>query len=242
MIFEPEGWESHKKILVMLAHPDDPDFFCGATLAKWCKQGHDVHYCLLTKGQKGGQDAQIDPVELGERRVLEQEAAAKELGVSSVQFLDYVDGEVFPDLEMRRKIVRVIRKIQPEILVTCDPLNVFPFDQRINHPDHRAAGQAVVDAAFPAAGSPMFFPEMILEEGLKPCSVEEVWLSLTAHWNTSMDVTDFIDVRLRALHCHRSQIEMPFDRFDANMRKRITINPDTGNSEYLEHFRRIMLK
>lgn len=242
MIFEPESWESNKRILVILAHPDDPDFFCGATLARWCKEGHEVHYCLLTKGQKGGQDAQIDPVELGEQRVLEQQAAARELGVNSVEFLDYVDGEVFFDLEMRRKIVRVIRRIQPEILVTCDPLNVFPFDQRINHPDHRAAGQAVVDAAFPAAGSPMFFPEMILNEGLKPCSVEEVWLSVTGNWNISIDVTEFFDDRLRALHCHKSQIDMPFEKFDANMRKRIVTDPETGESKYLEHFRRIILK
>ena len=237
-----ENWQNHKKILVILAHPDDPDFFCGATLSRWCKQGHEVHYCLLTKGQKGGQDADIDPDELGKRRVVEQEAAARVFGVKTVEFLDYVDGEVIPDLAMRKKIVRVIRKWQPEILVSSDPLNYFPNDQRINHPDHRAAGQAVVDAAFPASGSAMFFPELIREEGLEPWSVEEVWLSATSNGNTHIDVTDEFDRRLQAIHCHASQISMPFDQFDTNMRKRFTLDPDTNQPVYLEHFRRVILK
>jgi LmbE family N-acetylglucosaminyl deacetylase len=242
MTFEPENWESTKRILVILAHPDDPDFFCGATLSRWCKQGHEVHYCLLTKGQRGSQDPAIDPYELGEKRVKEQEAAAAALGVKTVEFLDYIDGEVVADLDTRKNVTRVIRRWQPQILVGCDPLNVFPFDSRINHPDHRAAGQVVVDAAFPAAGSPMYYPEMILNEGLKPCSVEEVWLSLTANGNVEIDVTDCFDDRLKALHCHRSQINMPFEEFDQNMRKRLVEEPATGRSVYIEHFRRIPLK
>ncbi|NMC85770.1 MAG: PIG-L family deacetylase, partial [Anaerolineaceae bacterium] len=136
-------WNSTKKILVILAHPDDPDFFCGATLAHWVQQGHEVRYCLLTKGQKGSQDVHASPEEMGELRVKEQNAAAAAIGVKSVEFLGYMDGEIFPDLEMRRQIVRVIRKWQPDILVGCDPQNLFPGDNRINHPDHRAAGQAV---------------------------------------------------------------------------------------------------
>jgi len=242
MTFEPENWQSTKRILVILAHPDDPDFFCGATLSRWCKQGHDVHYCLLTKGQRGGQDPTIDPIILGEQRVIEQEAAAKALGVKTVEFLYYLDGEVVADLETRKAVTRVIRKWQPQILVSCDPLNIFPFDSRINHPDHRAAGQVVVDAAFPAAGSPMYYPEMILNEELQSCSVEEVWLSLTSNGNMHLDVTDYFDDRLRALHCHRSQINQDFGEFDANMRKRISVDPETGKSIYLEHFRRIPLK
>jgi LmbE family N-acetylglucosaminyl deacetylase len=159
-----------------------------------------------------------------------------------VEFLDYVDGEVIPDLEMRKKIVRVIRKWKPEILVSSDPLNLFGDNNRINHPDHRAAGQAVVDAAFPAAGSPMFFPELIHDEGLDPHSVDELWLSATASGNFSIDLSDYFDDKLKAIHCHRSQIGNDIDLFDRYMHGRFTQHPVTGKEAYFENFRRICLK
>jgi LmbE family N-acetylglucosaminyl deacetylase len=235
------NWDKKKRILVILAHPDDPDFFCGATLAAWCKLGHEVHYCLLTKGQKGSQDVYASPAELGKLRVEEQTAAAAAIGVKTVEFLDYMDGEVIPDLEMRKKIVRVIRRWQPDILVTCDPLNLFPSDNRINHPDHRAAGQAVVDAAFPAAGSPMFFPELILDEKLPAHNVDEIWLSATVNPNLQLDVTESFEDKLRALHCHRSQIG-EIGVFDKNMRSRWIEDPETGQKRFFETFRRIILQ
>jgi LmbE family N-acetylglucosaminyl deacetylase len=243
MNFEPENWTSTKRILVILAHPDDPDFFCGAMLARWSKQGHEVRYCLLTKGQKGAQDENMVPAELGALRVTEQEAAARAIGVKSVEFLDYMDGEVIPDLEMRKKVVRVIRKWRPDILVSCDPLNLFgPNNDHINHPDHRAAGQVVVDAVFPAAGSPMFFPELILKEGLAAHTPEEVWLSIPGNGNFSIDLSDYFEDKLRALHCHRSQIGSDLEQFDHNMRARFTQDAQTGKPVYYESFRRIHLR
>ncbi|MHC1741202.1 MAG: PIG-L deacetylase family protein [Anaerolineaceae bacterium] len=241
MIFEPENWTSTKRILVILAHPDDPEFFCGAMIARWCEQGHEIHYCLLTKGQKGGQDAAISPEKLAEMRVREQETAANELGVSSVEFMDYIDGEIIPDLEMRKKIVRMIRKWKPEILLTSDPLNYFPKDSRINHPDHRAAGQAVVDAAFPAAGSPMYFPELITDEGLAPHSVEEVWLSATSNENIRVELTNYFLHKLRAIQCHQSQINLPIEQFNRRMRERFIVDENTNQLVYRENFRRIVL-
>jgi LmbE family N-acetylglucosaminyl deacetylase len=241
MNFEPEHWTNTQRILVILAHPDDPDFFCGAMISRWCQQGHEVHYCLLTKGQKGAQDVTVVPEELAQIRVREQQDAARELGVKSVEFLDYVDGEVIPDLIMHKKIVRVIRKWKPQILVTSDPLNLFPNDSRINHPDHRAAGQAVVDAAFPAAGNAMFFPELIREEGLAPHSVDEIWLSASSAGNLSVELTPYFDDKLRAIHCHRSQINIPIDQFDGFMRQRFSVDPVTGKEVFVENFRRIKL-
>jgi LmbE family N-acetylglucosaminyl deacetylase len=237
--FEPEGWTDSKKILVILAHPDDPEFFCGAMIARWCAAGHEVRYCLLTKGQKGAPDLSLSEEQLAAKRVVEQQAAADSLGVKSIEFLDYVDGEVIPDLAMRKKIVRVIRHWKPEILVTCDPLNLFPSDNRINHPDHRAAGQAVIDAAFPAAGNPMFFPELIRDEGLAPHSVEEIWMSATAQWNLSVNVYDHFEDKIKAIHCHASQIGRDAAEFDEWMRQRITTDPQTGEKVFEEHFRRL---
>ncbi len=240
MDFEPEGWTNQKKILVILAHPDDPEFFCGAMLARWCKAGHDVRYCLLTKGQKGAPDLSRLPEELAALRVVEQNVAARVLGVKTVEFLDYVDGEVIPDLAMRKKIVRVIRRWKPDILVSSDPQNLFPTDSRINHPDHRAAGQAVVDAAFPAAGNPMFFPELIADEGLEPHSVQELWLSATAQPNIAIELTDYFETKLAAIHCHRSQISASIDKFDAMMRERFIKDAETGRIWFEERFKRII--
>jgi LmbE family N-acetylglucosaminyl deacetylase len=239
MNFEPEGWTNKKKILVILAHPDDPEFFCGALLARWCKAGHEVRYCLLTKGQKGAPDLSKSADELAAVRVVEQNAAARSLGVQSVEFLDYVDGEVIPDLEMRKNIVRVIQKWKPEILLTSDPINLFPTDTRINHPDHRAAGQAVVDAAFPAAGNHMFFPELITQEGLEPHSVQELWLSATAQPNFSIELTEYFDAKLAAIHCHRSQINIPYDQFDEMMRSRFLRDLESGRIWFEERFKRL---
>lgn len=100
-ILNIEEWTNKKKILVILAHPDDPEFFCGATIARWCAAGHEVQYCLLTKGQKGSQDAHISQAEIENLRVIEQKKAAQFLGVKGVKFLEYLDGELISDLKFK---------------------------------------------------------------------------------------------------------------------------------------------
>ena len=236
-----ENWSEKQRILVVLAHPDDPEFFCGAMIARWCAMGHEVHYCLLTQGQKGTQDPNMEPDKLAVIRRQEQQKAAELLGVRSIEFLDYVDGEIFPDNLMRLEIVRVIRKWQPTILVASDPRNLFPTDRRVNHPDHRAAGQAVVDAAFPAAGNPSFFPALITKESLNPHSVKEIWLSATSQPNLIVDMTEYFDRKLEAIHCHRSQINEDLAVFDRHMRERFVKDELTGASVYYEQFFRIIL-
>jgi len=235
-----EGWNEKKRILVILAHPDDPEFFMGATLARWGALGHEIRYCLLTTGQKGSQDVNQKPEVLAALRKQEQQNAADSLGVKSIEFLDYVDGEVVPDLEMRKKIVRVIRTHKPQIVVSSDPLNYFPGDNRVNHPDHRAAGQAVLDAVFPAAGNPMFFPELISEEALLPVNVAELWFSIPAEANLVVDMTPYFDDKIKAITCHRSQINMDVTKFVEFMKTRwVTVNQQR-QQVYLERFRRIV--
>jgi LmbE family N-acetylglucosaminyl deacetylase len=145
----PDAWETPQSILVILAHPDDPEFFCGATIARWTAAGHQVSYCLLTCGDKGSKDRNISPEALCQLRHAEQLAAAAVLGVARVRFLDYPDGYLVPDLTLRRDIARVIRQERPDVVVACDPTNLYIRDVYINHPDHRAAGQAVLDAVYP---------------------------------------------------------------------------------------------
>ena len=234
-----EGWENLKEILIILAHPDDPEFFLGGTIARWVSAGHRVRYLLLTRGDKGASDFSVSPQEVAVIRTQEQDRAAKYLGVSSVAYLDYEDGYLIPDLEMRKKIVRSIRKHKPHIVVTCDPTNHFPNQHYINHPDHRNAGQVVVDAVFPAVGNPFFFPEL-MDEGFPPHTVEEVWLSLTGQPNIRLDVTPFWNDRLAALKKHASQIGDPIE-FEKQMLKRLN-NEDESSLIYEESFRRIIFR
>jgi LmbE family N-acetylglucosaminyl deacetylase len=232
-----EEWDGPKQILVILAHPDDPEFFCGATIARWAAQGHQIRYVLLTRGDKGAQDRSLTPEEISRNREVEQQGAANVLGVQSVRFLNYSDGYLVPDLALRKDIVRVIRQERPDILVTCDPLN-FISDTHINHPDHRAAGQVVVDAVFPAAGNPFFFPELMDEEGLAPHSVKEVWMSISMQPNVIMDVTEFWQKKIDALRCHASQIGDP-EKFDQRMKTRRAAESSEEAPRYEERFRRI---
>lgn len=233
----PGVWETPQNILVVLAHPDDPEFFCGATLARWTRAGHRVTYQLLTCGDKGFNDstpADMTPDALCAIRHKEQQAAAAVIGAQAVHFLDRPDGYLVPDLDLRREIVRVIRREKPDILVTCDPQNLFAT-YGINHPDHRACGQAVLDAVFPAAGSAVYFPEL-LNEGLQPHMPKEVWCSLTSQPNVVLDVTETWPIKLEALLNHKTQIG-DVEKFKERMRSRRAEDSTDENPRYEEKFR-----
>jgi LmbE family N-acetylglucosaminyl deacetylase len=232
----PGIWNEPKKILVVLAHPDDPEFFCGATLARWARAGHEIHYFLLTCGDKGFKDPSATTAQICGIRHAEQNAAAAIIGVKSVRFLDLEDGYLVPSISLRKEIVRVIRQIKPDILVTCDPTHLFAGDYYINHPDHRYAGQVVLDAVFPAASNPFFFPELIKDEGLVPHQPREIWVSLTGNPTVTLDVTDTWEVKIRALKEHKSQIGDPKE-FEERMRSRKAERSTEENEYYEEKFR-----
>jgi LmbE family N-acetylglucosaminyl deacetylase len=234
----PEGWLTPKSILVILAHPDDPEFFCGATIARWTRLGHTVRYALFTRGERGGNGRWIDPAELIRIREAEQKAAAAVLGVDEIHYLGYPDGYLEPSLGARKDVVRLIRRVRPDVVVTCDPANLFHRKNRINHPDHLAAGKIVLEAVFPAAGNELFFPEL-LEEGLPAHPVEEVWVSLTSDGNTNIDVTATWELKIKALHEHRSQIG-DLEAFDEMMLNRRTPDSTPENPRYVESFHRII--
>ena len=234
----PAEGNGRARVLVVLAHPDDPEYFCGATVARWAAEGLDVTYCLVTSGDKGADGQGVDAHELALRREGEQQAAADVLGVRRVLFLRREDGALEPDLDLRRDIVRVIRQVSPDILVTCDPTTIFPRRTRINHADHRAVGMATIDAVYPAAGSALFFPEL-LAEGLQPHKVRQVYLAGSQNPDTAVDVTDFVERKLEALRCHRSQIA-DFEEVALGVRERMR-DPEAPaeTPRYLEHFMRL---
>ena len=234
----PGTWDSPQDILVILAHPDDPEFFCGATLARWARQGHSITYYLLTCGDKGYNERtkveDLAPDDLCAIRHREQAAAASVIGVRAVHWLDRPDGYLVPDIELRREVVRIIRRMKPDVVVTCDPQNLFT-PRGLNHPDHRAAGQVVLDAAFPAAGNAAYFPEL-MAEGYPPHTPAELWCALTRQPNVVLDITDMWPTKLEAILKHATQIADTAE-FMQRMRSRRTEASTDEDPRYEEAFR-----
>jgi LmbE family N-acetylglucosaminyl deacetylase len=241
MTSEPGARPSGERVLVVLAHPDDPEFYCGGTVARWGAEGREIWYCLLTRGDKGADDSSADPEAMARTRETEQRAAARILGVREVIFLSHPDGYLVPDLALRKEVAAVVRRARPDIVVTCDPTNFFPSSTYINHPDHRAAGQATLDAVFPAAGSGMFFPELEREEGLKPHKVRQVYVAGAVHPNTAVDVTAYVERKISALREHKSQIEDPDGLNDRIRHWLLDPNSPPDAPRYVERFQRIDL-
>jgi LmbE family N-acetylglucosaminyl deacetylase len=234
----PGIWNTPQNILVILAHPDDPEFFCGATLARWARAGHAVTYYLLTCGDKGYNDRtkveDISSDDLCAVRHKEQDAAAHVVGAQAVHWLDRPDGYLVPDMELRREVVRIIRRMKPDILVTCDPQTLFAT-YGLNHPDHRAAGQVVLDAVFPAAGNAAYFPEL-MTEGYAPHMPKEIWCSLTHAPTVKLDITDMWPTKLEAILKHESQIQ-DASKFLERMKNRRTEASTDEDPRYEEAFR-----
>jgi LmbE family N-acetylglucosaminyl deacetylase len=204
---------TERRALAVFAHPDDVDFGAAGTVAQWVGEGWDVRYVCVTRGQKGAWDAHMDVDEYGAIREAEQRAAAKVVGVTDVTFLDGMDSEVFDNLDLRRALAREFRRHRPHRLLTMIP-DPLPTDRFVNHPDHRAVGQAALDMTMTGGTTASIFPEL-LEEGLQPWrELEEAWLMGPAIKPMFVDVTDTLDLKLEALHCHASQIgERDIDTF-----------------------------
>ncbi|HEY3083417.1 MAG TPA: PIG-L deacetylase family protein [Chloroflexota bacterium] len=214
---EPGPIEGPTTVLVVAAHPDDPEFGCGGTSALWASQGKEVYYVVATSGDKGSSDPEMTSETLVKLREAEQREAACAIGVKKVFFLRLPDGELQPNLVLRRAIVKAIRLVRPEIVVTHDPTNVYS-DQGINHPDHQAVGHATLHAVYPTARDRLNFPEHE-REGLRPHKVREVYLWGAREPNVWIDISESFDAKVRALTCHRTQIQKP-EELAKRMRER----------------------
>jgi LmbE family N-acetylglucosaminyl deacetylase len=219
--------------MVIVAHPDDPEFFCGGTIARWVRDGVEVVYLILTNGNKGSSDPSLTPQRLTELRAREQERAAEILGVRTIVFLGEPDGELQPTLDVRRKVVREIRRHRPEVVICPDPAAYYFDTTYVNHPDHRAAGVVALEAVFPAARNRMYHPELLAED-LAPHAVHEIYLTGTAQPNRWIDITDTIETKLEAIRAHASQIADAevFDR----VRQRAEDVDQYGRKVYREAF------
>jgi len=192
------------RILVVMAHPDDVDFGTAGSIATWTDHGTEVAYCIVTDGDAGGSDRSISRSDMASIRREEQTAAAHVVGVKDVTFLGYPDGRLVPSIELRRDITREIRRFRPDRVVCQSPERMW---DRIyaSHPDHLAAGEASVCAVYPDSRNPFAHPEL-LEEGLEPHTVPQMWLVAFDFPNRAVDVTASFDRKIEALKCHRSQV------------------------------------
>lgn len=186
-----------------MAHPDDAEFSAGGTIARWVRQGTTVDYCICTRGDKGTSDADAAPADVAATREREQRAAASVLGVRSVRFLGHPDGLLVNTIGLRREIVAVIRELRPAAIIASDPMRRYGPTYS-NHPDHRAAGDATLDAVFPSARDPLVFPEL-RRAGLEPHRVAEVFLSGPVEPTVAVDIADTLETKILALIEHRSQ-------------------------------------
>jgi LmbE family N-acetylglucosaminyl deacetylase len=192
-----------KRILVVMAHPDDCDFGAGGTIAQWTAKGISVSYCIITNGDQGGEESDVPLEEMAKVRQREQRDAGAALGVSDITFLNHRDGWLVPTIELRKEIVREIRKSKPDRMVIQSPERNY---ERIfaSHPDHLAAGETAIQAVYPDARNPYAFTDL-KEAGFEPWRVKEVWITSSPTPNHFVDITDTFPKKIAALKAHVSQ-------------------------------------
>src|SRR5258706_6907003 len=227
-------------VLVVSAHPDDPDFGAGGTIAKLAKDGARVTYAIGTGGWQGGEDPKQKDSELVAIREREQRAAARVLGVKKVEFLGYKDGHLSPDLKLRHDIVRMIRKYKPELVITHIPGRVLDAPIGGSHPDALAVCEASMASGYPDSRNPRAF-RGLLKEGLQPHVEKKAWIPFWTSGDHLVDITSTLDLKIAALRKHKSQVSKPGQTWDFEkfMRKRHREGGKKAGFRYAESFKRI---
>ena len=200
--------EAPARVMSIHAHPDDQEFTVAGTLATWARAGSAIVTVCITSGDAGSNDS--TPADMTRDRLLkirqeEQRAACAMLGIADVVFLGYEDGVLQPSIAMRRDLTRLIRRYRPHAVVCGDPTVRFYGNRYMNHPDHRVAADVALDAVFPSAETRFIFPEL-LDEGLPPHHVREVWLHGSERPDTYVDIADVLSLKIAALREHKSQL------------------------------------
>ena len=227
------------RVMAIFAHPDDPEFFAGGTLAAWAESGATLSYVLATSGDKGSGEPDMTSERLVAIREEEQRCAASVIGCQDVTFLRMRDGELTPSLELRRELVRLIRLKQPTIVVTNDPTTFWYGDRAINHPDHRAIGEASLAAVFPTARDRLNYPDME-REGLLPHKVKQVYMAGASQPNVHVDISATVERKIVALREHKSQIA-DMEAMAERQRSRIDPAAPLDRPRWIESFTVITL-
>ena len=219
-----EQIELPKIAMVITAHPDDAEFGSAGTVAFWASEGWDVYYVICTDGSGGGSDEATNvgkeaKHQMSVLRQHEQRNAAAVLGVKDVTFLNYPDGELEPTLALRRDIVRELRRRKPTRVIIPTPERSWAPSLAIGryHPDHLAVGVAAMAALYPASQNPWDFPEL-LDEGFKPHKVKQIYITGAPLVNHFVDTTNFLDLKIKALRAHESQLGAHFEQVEERIR------------------------
>lgn len=223
-----------ERAMFIFAHPDDIEFSVAGTAAKWAKHGCQNSYVVITDGNVGSHDPNMTREQIGQIRRQEQAAAAHVAGAANCIFLGYDDGSLEPTLALRKQLVKLIRQHRPNVVVCGDP-NMYFRGERLNHPDHRAAARAALDAVFPACEMRLLYPEFEAE-GIEPHKVNFVYVSTDQELNYYVDVTESLETKLLALKEHASQLNGN-DYSDRLRERAATVGKQVGLA-YAEAFRR----
>jgi LmbE family N-acetylglucosaminyl deacetylase len=229
--------DPNRRVMVVVAHPDDAEFGCGGAVARWAREGAEVTYVVVTNGDKGSGDRAMTSERLARIRREEQVNAARVLGVARVEFLGYPDGELEDTREVRRDVTAQIRRWRPDRLVTQNPFRTVNL--YASHRDHRIAAGVALDAVYPLARDHLSFPEL-LAQGLEPHKVREVYLMWWENPEVVVDISDTMDLKLKALACHESQMG-DFAAVEARVRERAAQLGKPRGYAYAETFNRIVI-
>ena len=223
-------------VLGVFAHPDDAEIAAGGTLAKWCVAGREVHLLVLTNGDRGSSEPLRDRGELAATRAVETQAAGEILGLASAQVMGIPDGELENAAVVREAVIRRIREVRAETVLSVDPTAWFFENRYYTHTDHRRAGEIALDAAFPGAGNPHFFPEH-LGEGLDVREIHDIWLAWTNESNHIEDVSGTFETKISALGKHESQLTQGIRFFEEFLAKEAVELGQKIGVERAEEFR-----
>lgn len=228
--------EASNRVMVITAHPDDPEFAAAGTIAKMVKEGREVTYVIVTTGSKGTGDRSMTPERLARIREEEQRNAARVLGVERLEFLGYEDGELEDTHQLRLDITRQIRRWRPHLIITQHPTRAFYFYGW--HRDHRVTAGAVLDCVYPLARDHLSFPELLPE--YEPHIVREVYMTQWQKPELIVDITATMDLKLTSLACHVSQAS-DVNTIEARVRKRAATMGEAKGYAYGEGFDRVVI-
>ena len=231
--------ETPQRILVITPHPDDADFWCSGTIAKWIGDGATVRYVLCTDGGKGTTDPNISSAELSKIREQEQADAAESLGVQELVLLHHPDGFLEDDDEFRKELVRQIRQVQPDVVLCPEPYR----KNLAWHRDHRITGQVTLDAVFPCARDHLHFVELWRDEGLEPHKTGTILFWGTEQADTIIDISDSMDAKFKAVSAHQSQMDgRTAKEIEEFIKERAQVSEGGSGKEYVEAFRKITFR
>lgn len=226
------------KVLVFCPHPDDGEFLAGGTIAKWAAEGKEVVLCVVTNGAAGSNDPTVEREWLIRTRENEQREAASIVGISEVVFLGYEDGHVEDSHELRRDMIREIRRFKPEVVVGLDPTTFYFAQRYVNHPDHRKVGEAFLAAVNPGATTVPLYRADLYDQGFEPHQVKACLLGFSASPDYFVDIADTIEIKIKALKAHATQMKN-FDRLEENvkMMSRMIAGASDQQVEFAEGFK-----